>query len=63
MECLKLMSEIIKFLLTIFIHEKYIDYEILRVVLESSAMIYYKLNNRKTSLTHFIMDHAIWKDT
>ena len=56
------MADLIRFLLTLFVHEKSVDYELLRAVLESSALIYFLNNNRKTLLTHLIMDHGIWKD-
>ena len=61
-DCLRLMSDLIRFLLTLFVHEKQIDFELLRAMLESSSMIFYLQNNRKTLLTHLIMDHGIWKD-
>lgn len=40
----------------------FVLFELLRAMLESSAMIFYLQNNRKTLLTHLIMDHGIWKD-
>lgn len=64
MDCLNLLSDLIRFLLTLFVHEKQIDYSLLRAMLESSSNLQYVSphTKRKTLLTHFIMDHGLWSD-
>lgn len=64
MDCLNLLSDLIRFLLTLFVHEKEIDYSLLRAMLESSSYLQFTSphTKRKTLLTHFIMDHGIWSD-
>lgn len=64
MDCLNLLSDLVRFILTLFVHEKDIDYQLLRAMLESSSYLYYisSVTKRKSLLTHFIMDHGIWAD-
>lgn len=64
MDCLNLLSDLIRFILTLFVHENAIDYQLLRAMLESSSYLYHvsTQTKRKSLLTHFIMDHGIWAD-
>lgn len=64
MDCLNLLSDLMRFILTLFVHESSIDYQLLRAMLESSSYLYHVsgLTKRKSLLTHFIMDHGIWAD-
>lgn len=64
MDCLNLLSDLVRFILTLFVHENSIDYQLLRAMLESSSYLYHVsgLTKRKSLLTHFIMDHGIWAD-
>lgn len=38
-DCLNLLSDLIRFLLSLFVHEKSIDYSLLRAMLESSSYL------------------------
>ena len=51
-----------RYMLTLFVHEQKIDYNLLRAMLESSAHIYHVNNNRRYLVTHYIWDHGIWRD-
>ena len=51
-----------RYLLTVFVHEKSIDFELLRAMLEASSFIYFQDNKRRTLVTHYIWDHGIWRD-
>lgn len=46
-ECLKLIADIIKFILTLFVHEQSDDYKLVYNILESSQNIYTCTNRRK----------------
>jgi hypothetical protein len=41
MDCLNLLSDLVRFILTLFVHEQQIDYQLLRAMLESSSYLYY----------------------
>lgn len=62
-ECLRLISDIIRFVLTLFVHEQDADYRLLSVILDCSSHMYYLDNKRKQSLSYFLLDHGIWSDT
>lgn len=61
-DCLKLLSDILRFILTLFIHEKTADFEFLTAMLDSAQNIFFVKNNRKMYLTHFLVDHGIWSN-
>ena len=62
-ECLKLIADIQRFVLTLFVHEDLLDYKLLYVVLESSQNVYfYKEKKRKVYLSALLSDHGIWSD-
>ena len=58
--CMKVISDIIKYVLTLFVHEQVTDYRLLAAILESSSNLYQKLERRKQSLSMFLMEHGIW---
>lgn len=41
MDCLNLLSDLVRFILTLFVHENAIDYQLLRAMLESSSYLYH----------------------
>eukprot|EP00347_Sterkiella_histriomuscorum_P016146 403354306 len=61
-ECLKLIADIIKFILTLFVHEQSNDYRLVYNILESSQNIYTQINKRKVFLSSLLCDHGIWQD-
>mmetsp|Transcript_34714 Transcript_34714/g.25855 ORF Transcript_34714/g.25855 Transcript_34714/m.25855 type:complete len:175 (+) Transcript_34714:964-1488(+) len=61
-DCLKLLSDLIKFVLTLFVHEGNVDFKMLYMILESSQHVHYIHNNRKTFLAGLLCDHGIWQD-
>ena len=40
-EVIKIISDIIRFVLTLFVHDSFSDHRLLSAILESSALIYY----------------------
>lgn len=40
-ECLKLVADVIRFVLTLFVHEQFSDFRLLYTILDSSSLIYY----------------------
>ena len=61
-DCLKQLADIIKFILTLFVHEQSNDYRLLYSVLDSSHQIYYigGTSRRKLFLYVLLEDHGIW---
>lgn len=61
---LKSLSEIIKYLITVSIHDKQNDFEVVHAVLGCSQFIYAfdEKTMRKILLTHSIREHGIWQD-
>lgn len=61
---LRSLGEIIKYLLTVSIHDKQNDYSIISAVLGSSQFIFSfdPLTMKKILLTHWIKDHGVWQD-
>ena len=62
-ESLKILGEIIKYMLTAFVHDKDHDYKIIYAILLSSQFLYSLKNKRKIFLTTLLNDHGIWQDT
>ena len=60
---LRLISDILRFILTLFVHEQDADYRLLAVILESSQQLFFISNKRKQNLTYYLLDHGIWQDT
>ena len=62
-ECMKLLADILRYTLTIFVHQEVSDFKFLYVIMEVSQNLYYSTNkNRKVYLTSQIYDHGIWQD-
>ena len=60
-DCLRQIADIIKFLLTLFVHEQSNDHRLLYSILESSHHIYFlSQNKRKQFLYSLLEDHGIW---
>ena len=62
-ETLQQISDILRFVLTLFVHEQDCEYRLLGVILDISQMLYYVNNRRKRYLLFYFMDHGIWADT
>lgn len=62
-ECLRLIADILRFVLTLFVHEQDADYRLLAVILDCSQHLYYLNNKRKQSMAYYLLDHGIWSDT
>jgi len=63
LETLQQISDILRFVLTLFVHEQDCEYLLLGVILEISQQLYYMNNRRKRYLLFYFMDHGIWADT
>ena len=61
-ECVKILADLMRYMLTIFVHEDKIDFKLLRAMLEASSQIYFVDNKRRTLVTHYIWDHGIWRN-
>lgn len=62
-ECLKLVADVIRFVLTLFVHEQFSDFRLLYTILDSSSLIYYLgAKKRKIYLHQSLFDHGIWSD-
>ena len=60
-ECHKQLADIIKFILTLFVHEQSNDYRLLYSVLDSSHHIYFLPSNRRKQFLYTLLeDHGIW---
>lgn len=42
LECLKLIADIIRFVLTLFVHEEAADYRLMATILDCSQNLYYQ---------------------
>ena len=63
-ECMKLLADILRFVMTLFVHEQLSDYRLLYMVLECCHQIYYTTGKkRKIYLSSLIQDHGIWSDS
>jgi hypothetical protein len=66
-EALKTLGELLKYLLTAFVHEKDENYKIISAILHSSQLIFHvKTSNdekvTKVYLTNYLHDHGIWQE-
>ena len=59
-EVLKITADIMRFVLTLFVHDEFSDPKLFGAILESSTYIYYQENRRKKLLSFFLIDHGIW---
>ena len=63
-ECMKLLADVVRFVMTLFVHESLNDYKLLYMVLEASQLIHYMAaRKRKVYLSTLIADHGIWGDS
>lgn len=46
-QCLRLLSELIRFVLTLFVHEESVNFRLLYVILDSSSYLYYLGQKRR----------------
>ena len=61
---MKLLADILRFVMTLFVHERLNDYRLLYIVLECQQQIYYVTGKkRKIYLSSLIADHGIWSDS
>jgi hypothetical protein len=65
-ECLKLLGDIIKFVMTLIVHEDNYqenDFKLIISVLDCSQHVFFvKENKRKLFLSQVLSDHGIWLD-
>lgn len=63
--CIKLLADIMRFVMTLFVHEHKIDFDLLSIVLDTCQAVHYGTarSKRKVFLSSLIMDHGIWGDT
>ena len=62
-ECLKLISDVLRFMLTLCVHEMLQDCRLLYTVMDSAQYIYYVgVKKRKSYLYELLSDHGIWAD-
>jgi hypothetical protein len=60
---LKLLSDVIRFVLTLIVHEDFEEFRLVWLVLDSSQHIYFVTpKKRKLYLYQMIADHGIWSD-
>lgn len=64
MAVLRSLSDVIKYQLTVGIHDKLNDFELIDAVLGCSQFIYAidDVHMKKVLLTHWIKDHGVWQD-
>jgi len=62
-DCLRLIADILRFVLTLFVHEEGCDYRLLSVILDVSQYLYFVSNRRKQYLSYYLVDHGIWSDS
>ena len=62
-ECMKLIADILRFVLTLFVHEQQIDFRLLYAILDVSQNVYFVgKKKRKIFLSTLLYDHGIWSD-
>jgi len=64
-DCLRMLADILRYILTLFVHEKneyQIDFQLMSSILDSSGFVYIVENRRKTYLTYYMADHGMWTD-
>ena len=63
LECLKLIADILRFVLTLFVHEQEADPKLLACILDCSQNLFYQNKKRKQNISYYLVDHGIWTDT
>lgn len=62
-ECMKMIADVLRFAMTLFVHEQFSDFKLLYVIMECSGLIYYTADRkRKVYLSSMLYDHGIWGD-
>jgi len=62
-EALKTLGEILKYLLTAFVHEKDENFKVIHSILHCSQLIFCLHEEKhKIYLTHYLSDHGIWQE-
>ena len=60
---LKLIADVIRFVLTLFVHEQSDEFRLLFTILDSSSHIYFiGSKKRKIYMYQVLQDHGIWSD-
>jgi|LauGreDrversion4_2_1035121.scaffolds.fasta_scaffold74149_4 hypothetical protein len=60
-ECMRQLADILKFILTLFVHEQTTDQRLLSAIIESSGHLYHLAANRRKLYLHSLLeDHGIW---
>jgi hypothetical protein len=63
LECMKVIADIIRFVLTLFVHEGNPNYKLMAAILDCSQSLFYQNNMRKQTISFYLLDHGIWSDT
>lgn len=62
-EVLKLISDVIRFTLTLAVHDQLREYRLIYYILDSSSQIFtVNSKKRKQFLYNLLQDHGIWSD-
>mmetsp|Transcript_18479 Transcript_18479/g.17588 ORF Transcript_18479/g.17588 Transcript_18479/m.17588 type:complete len:198 (+) Transcript_18479:1235-1828(+) len=66
-EALKTLGDLIKYLLTAFVHEKDDNYKVIYSILHCSQLVFHVSENsdqtkKKIFLTQYLNDHGIWQE-
>ena len=51
LDCLKLLSDVFRFVMALFVHEQNMDYDFISAMLDTCQYLYYPENNRKVYMT------------
>ena len=63
-ECMKLLADVLRFVMTLFVHEQLTDYKLLYMILQICQLVYFTASKkRKVHLSSLILDHGIWSDS
>ena len=66
-EALKTLGDLIKYLLTAFVHERDENYKVIYSILHCSQLVFHVMENsdqtrKKIFLTQYLNDHGIWQE-
>ena len=62
-ECMKLLADVLRFVMTLFVHEQLNDFKLLYMALQCCQLVYFTAaRKRKVYLSSLIADHGIWSD-
>lgn len=57
-----MIADILRFILTLFVHEELYDYRLFYSILECSQFIFVVQKKRKIYLSSLLYDHGVWSD-